>query len=308
MEQLLFLSENYRQCKRSQLTLYGLYRIYRKGICMFHLLELNIAEHRLVMEVPSDTLYTWAARTFCAVPATSYTFASPIDLILSANVGYGQSFDGRPAQISCTAAFIQYWRSDFLIVVSLDYSEATIEAYDLLALNQALLTLYSALITYREWGLLVRATCWIEDGRVLMSADTSSPRPFMTNEKPFAHTLLSDEAALIKVSGDHLRAFNSPFRSGSLRNPLEIHLNGELDECLLNRPTLHSRRIRLSETEAVSRLRHLLAFQALDTHESAKTAAMCRAAVRAVPFYELQAPVPDAFLSQAHEHVYAESV
>lgn len=54
---------------------------------MFHLLELNIAEHRLVMEVPSDTLYTWAARTFCAVPATSYTFASPIDLILSANVG-----------------------------------------------------------------------------------------------------------------------------------------------------------------------------------------------------------------------------
>lgn len=122
---------------------------------------------------------------------------------------YGQSFDGRPAQISCTAAFIQYWRSDFLIVVSRDYSEATIEAYDLLALNQALLTLYSALITYRDWGLLVRATCWIEDGRVLMSADTSSPRPFMTNEKPFAHTLLSDEAALIKVSGDHLRAFNS---------------------------------------------------------------------------------------------------
>lgn len=275
---------------------------------MLHLLELNIAEHLIVMEVPSDTLYTWAVRAFCAVPATSYTFASPIDLILSADLGFGQPFNGKQTQISFSSDTIQYLRSDFLIVASRDYSEATIKAHDTCALNQALMTLYSALITYRKWGLTVQASCWIEDGHAFLLAHSSDYRLSKSTDTPYPHTLLSDAAALLKVSDGRVRVFNSPFRCDSFRNPQEMHLSFELRECHLFRPSINQRRIQLNGAESVSRLLPLLAYQAPCPLETAKLVTMCQAAVRSIPCYELLGPDPDSFRGNSHIPVYEASV
>ncbi|WP_159887046.1 hypothetical protein [Paenibacillus puerhi] len=262
---------------------------------MSYLLELNIAEHRLAVELPSETIYTWALRTFSAVPATSYTFASRLDMIISVNMGYGSPKDSRLPQIRFTADRIRYSQSDLLITASRDCSEAAIEAYDESALEYALILLYNALITQREWGLIVGASTIAEGSKAyLFMLPAGRPEAGFLPPPPKC-ALLSDEVAILKVSGGEVRAFNSPFRKGTCRQPEDIHLTCEVGAYYSQRPSPLIRHSPVGRTDAVQQLQSCLYLKPLDPSDTTKTIAMCRKAIEKVPFYELYAPTHDLF-------------
>ncbi|SDD97378.1 hypothetical protein SAMN02799630_04327 [Paenibacillus sp. UNCCL117] len=256
---------------------------------MSYLLELNIAEHRLAVEFPSDTLCSWAVRTFSAVPATSYTFASPIDMLVSVEMGYGRAWDARLPRIVFTADRVWYSRSDLQLSASRDYAEATIDAYDEAALEHALMVLYNALITQREWGLLVRASSVAEGNKAslfMLPAD----HPDTKRLPQQSGALLADEAAVLKVSGGQVRVFNSPFRQGICRQPQDIHLTYDVGAYYLQRTAPLHHHSPMSRTDAVLQLHSSLLLKPLDPSDTSKTIAMCRKATDKIPFYELYAP------------------
>ncbi|MEK8131986.1 hypothetical protein WMW72_29165 [Paenibacillus filicis] len=262
---------------------------------MSYLLELTIAEHRLAVEFPSDSLCAWAMRTFSAVPATSYTFASPLDMTISVNMGYGTAQDSRLPQIIFTADRVRYSRSDLLIAASRDYSEAFIEAYDERALEHALILLYNALITQREWGLIVSASSVVEENKAYLFMLSSGLQGQSFSPPPAASALLSDQAAILKISGGQVRAFSSPFRKGICRSPQSIHLTYEVGAYYAQHPSPMIHHAPVSRKEAVQQLHGSLYLKPLEPSDSSITKALCRKAIDKVPFYELYAPSDDLF-------------
>jgi hypothetical protein len=262
---------------------------------MSYLLELTIAEHRLAVEFPSDHLCAWAMRTFSAVPATSYTFASPLDMTISVNMGYGTPSDASLPQVIFTADRVRYARSDLLIAASRDYSEATIDAYDEQALEHALILLYNALITRREWGLIVSASSVVEGNKAYLFMLPSGVPGQGFAPPPSASALLSDQAAILRVSDGQVRAFNSPFRKGAHRSPQSIHLTYEVGAYYSQRPSPMIHHAPVGRKEALQQLGNALYLKPLDPGDSSKTVALCRKATDKIPFYELYAPSDDLF-------------
>ncbi|MCZ8522138.1 MULTISPECIES: hypothetical protein [Paenibacillus] len=259
-------------------------------------LYITIAEHQLVMELPSGPLLDWAVPKFSAsvIPPLSSKTEQP-DLHVTVSAPYGQPFRGYDVEIARDETSIRYDRGDYLLTVSRDFRRAEVAVYDDFALNHALMLLYSGFIAYRGWGLMTHASCIAQGSSAYLFAGQSgagkSTAALLSRPRP----VLSDEAALIRVAPDGIRVYNSPFRSDSVWDADERGMSCELKGYHLLRQSLEIKREPIRSSEAMLYLMRTIFYWHFDPQETAKVISMCRTFAEKVPFYELYFQKNDKF-------------
>ncbi|AEI46278.1 hypothetical protein [Paenibacillus mucilaginosus] len=273
-------------------------------------LYFEIAEHRLIMELPAGSLLDWAVPKFSAsvIPPESPVTEQP-DLHITVSAPYGQPFQSYDVEITQDDETIRYDRGDYLLTVSRDFRRAQVAVHDDFALNHALMLLYSGFIAHRGWGLMTHSSCIAQGSSAYLFAGQSgagkSTAALLSRPRP----VLSDEAALIRVAPDGVRVYNSPFRSDSVWNAEERTLNCELKGYHLLRQSLEIKREGIRSSQALMYLMRTIFYWHYDPQETAKVISMCRTFVEKVPFYELYFQKNDKFWKEiSHEQPAAEYV
>ncbi|USK31648.1 hypothetical protein LIT25_13265 [Bacillus sp. F19] len=208
-----------------------------------------------------------------------------IDLSVFIAEGYGQPFKNYDVEISETRNSITFKRADYKITVDPNYTQAELHVHNELALKHALMSLYSSFIVHKNWGILLHSSCVLETNGAHIftghsgagkstAAKLSSPRP-----------LLSDEATIIKIEKDGVRAYDSPFRS-------ELHGHAPVSNTkLLSIDLLHQslsiERNRVDKSSALLALLDKVFYWPSNKEETKKILTMLRFLVEHVDIYDL---------------------
>ncbi|OXM85205.1 hypothetical protein CF651_16535 [Paenibacillus rigui] len=244
----------------------------------------TIGEHLVEFTSSSDRMLAMLAVHFpCHVPAEPLGKAP--DLVIHIEAGYGVSFVDDEVTITEEPGRIRFRRADYLLVTDEAYREARIFVFDELALKHALMNLYSAYIVHHGWGLLLHSSCVIADGRAHLFAGPSGAGKSTVAKLSHPRELLSDEAALVKITPGHMTVFNSPFRS-------ELAATGREQSSTLASVHLlyqaHSnRRIGLSKSEGLLQLLDKIFYWAHSPEETRKVLHAVHVLAGTVPIYEL---------------------
>ena len=150
----------------------------------------------------------------------------PPDLTITIKEGFGIPFTDYEVNINRKENKITFERADYLIEIDTDYRVATISVHDDLALKHSLMNLYSSIIAYHNWGLLIHSSCVVENGEAHIFAGQSGAGKSTSAKLSYPSDLLSDEATILKITSDQVTVYNSPFRS-------ELESNGIKDCCPL---------------------------------------------------------------------------
>ncbi len=135
------------------------------------------------------------------------------DLTILVQGGFGVPFVDDEVKITREYNIITFTRADYVIEVDNEYRHAHIKVHDDLALKHALMNVYSSLIVYHNWGLLIHSSCVKENGQAHIFAGHSGSGKSTTALLSYPRELLSDEATIVKITPDEIMIMNSPFRS-----------------------------------------------------------------------------------------------
>lgn len=179
---------------------------------------ISIAVHKVRIRASAAWIENWFRGLF----PTDDSVAEP-DTVLHVADGYGRPFLGYEVTVDRTSAATAYTRSDYRLRVAKDYAESWLEVRDPLALKHAMVHLYSALIAFRGWGVLIHSSGVADRGNAYLFAGRSgagkSTVALMSRSRP----VLSDEASLVCIPEDgNVRVYDSPFRSDSEANNGEV--------------------------------------------------------------------------------------
>ena len=253
---------------------------------------VRIAEHRLVLTTGSDFVKTFICDKYGASLIESP--AQPeADLVATINDGYGTPFENYDVSVSKSAESIVYERADYRIEADQGYRFACIDVHDDFALKHAMVNLYSAYITQKEWGLLLHSSCLLEKGRAYLFAGHSGAGKSTVVQLSQPRPILSDEATIIKIEGDDVVIYNSPFRSDT-----ELpHIPGTyaLKAIQILRQSMDIRRHRMGGMEGLQQVFKRVFYWAHDPEETKKVFRMCKALAERVPVYELYFQKNDKF-------------
>lgn len=207
------------------------------------------------------------------------------DLVITIKEGYGIPFHDYDVKITNHHNYTLFQRADYLINVDLKYKTATISIHNELALKHALMNLYSSFIVYHNWGLLIHSSCAIENGRAHIFAGQSGAGKSTAAKLSYPRYLLSDEAALVKITPEMVTVFNSPFRS-----ELETDNLGEqvdLASVQVLYQALQNDRAKLSKSDALIQLMDKVFFWPSSQEETKTIMRLLTILVKSVPVYEL---------------------
>lgn len=208
------------------------------------------------------------------------------DLVIKIKEGYGIPFLNYEVEITKRKDKVFFRRADYLIEVDSEYKFATIAAHNEFALKHALMNLYSSFIVYHNWGLLIHSSCAIDNGKAYIFAGQSGAGKSTAAKLSYPRKLLSDEAALIKVSPEKVTVFNSPFRSeleaGNFREQVELASVQILYQALQNN------RAKLTKSDALLHLMDKVFFWPHSLDETKTIMSLLTDLVMTVPVYELQ--------------------
>lgn len=171
---------------------------------------IQIGEHTFQITSHSDSMMHRFERDFHAVADTDDLQPH---MIVHIEDGYGVPFLNFDVEITKQSNRIFYRRADYCIEVDNRFKAACVSVYNAFALKHALMNLYSSFIVYNKWGLLIHSSCVIEEGEAHIFAGRSGTGKSTTAKLSYPRVLLSDEATIVKISGDGSTIFNSPFRS-----------------------------------------------------------------------------------------------
>lgn len=174
-------------------------------------LTMIVGEHLLEVQSDASELMNMFKSNFHCLSEAS--FASKPDLMIQIEEGYGIPFFDYEVAVSKEANKIVFRRADYLIEVDAYYQAAHISVNNELALKHALLTLYSSFIVHHKWGLLLHASCVVDNGEAHLFAGHSGAGKSTAARLSYPRQLLSDEATLVKITPTQITVFNSPFRS-----------------------------------------------------------------------------------------------
>lgn len=242
---------------------------------------LQIADHKFkIIQVSSEFLPFLSER---------FSFTNDqgkgLDLSLRINHGYGDPFEDYDVKIIKKEDHIVYLRKDYFIEVDSSFRNATISAYDELALKHALMNLYSSFILHHNWGLLLHSSCVIADDKAHIFAGHSGAGKSTAARLSAPRELLSDEATLIKITDHSIVIYDSPFRS-------ELETVGHIDHAplssiqLLFQADLNVRN-RIKQSDAFMQLMDKVFYWPYKDDEVVKVLNLLKGIVRNVPVYDL---------------------
>lgn len=273
-----------------------------------HKLELTIAEHHIEIDVASDTFKDWLIHKFAAKLVVDYFLLNNVNLSILVIDVFGTPFESYNVEITYNDELITYLRNDYRIQVTRDFSKAFISAYDEFALNHAMMALYSAFIAHHNWGVMTHSSCIVDHDNTHLFAGQSGAGKSTIAMLSEPRMILSDEAALVKVSNERVQVFNSPFRSDSVWEAHQIGYHYDLKGYHLLRQSQQIRREPIHKTEALIYLMNTIFYWAYLPEETAKVVSMCRMLVNAVPFYDLYFQKNDLFWREIHEHTHEQYI
>ncbi|WP_248927127.1 hypothetical protein [Paenibacillus hamazuiensis] len=245
---------------------------------------VRIAEHRLVLGTESDFVKAFICQKYGASLIESEILPEA-DIAVSIFDGYGGPFVDYNVNVTTADEVIVYKRADYLIEADKEYREARIHVYDDFALKHAMVNLYSAYITRKEWGLLIHSSCLLEHGKAYMFAGHSGAGKSTVVRLSQPRPILSDEATIVKIAGDETVIYNSPFRSDT--DLPDIAGTYPLTAIQILRQSLDIRRLRMGGMEGLQQIFQRVFYWAHDPEETKKVFRMCSKLTGHVPVYEL---------------------
>jgi hypothetical protein len=207
------------------------------------------------------------------------------DLILSITGNYGIPFVNYDVSIKKETNKITYNRADYQVEIDGSFQQATILAYNELALKHAFMNLYSAFIVHRNWGLLVHSSCAVEQGTAHLFAGHSGAGKSTVALLSEPRSLLSDEATILKITKDCVIIYDSPFRSEL--KPANLKHSYPLKSIQLLNQALQNERIPLQHADALIHLIDKVFYWPHCAEEITKIIQLLKLLVKQVPTYEL---------------------
>jgi hypothetical protein len=245
-------------------------------------IHIKIGEHILLVTCSSEILLKTFDKNFMSLDVSNNIQPN---MHIHIQGDFGVPFVNYDMSITEEDNIISYKRADYLIKVDTDYTSASLFVYDELALNHALLNLYSSFIVHHNWGLLIHSSCVRENGKSHIFAGHSGAGKSTAAKLSAPRELLSDEATLLKVTPNEVTVFNSPFRS-------ELDSDGELiviplASIQLIHQAIQNKRTELKRSEAFSLLMDKVFFWNRTPEETKKVLHLLVLLVQNVPAYEL---------------------
>lgn len=253
---------------------------------------IQIAKHRIFVSTRDDRVMDWIGEQFRRIAPLEPENGAP-DLYVRIASGYGQPAVNLEVDIRREGSRVIYRRDDFLLETDDTYNRATIQVHDDVALNHALLTLYSAHVVHHRWGLVLHASCIVEDGRGYLFAGQSGAGKSTVAMLSHPRTVLSDEAAIVCLEEDTPLVYDSPFRSDSeatfAADPVP------LDGIHLLTQSLMIERKPIKQADLVYRVMDKIFYWAADPQETVKLIALAGKLAERVPAYDLYFQKNDRF-------------
>lgn len=242
-----------------------------------------IGEHRVRFENVSKNLEPFFLRNY-AIRAEPSDVKPEIAIRLEE--GFGVPFLDYEVNIEQRSNRVIFRRADYLIEANPDFSGARISVYNEFALKHALVNFYSAYIVHHQWGLLLHASCVIDQGRAHLFTGQSGAGKSTAAKLSLPRKLLADEAAIVKITADRLIVFNSPFRS-------ELEATNTEDSCALAgihilHQALHHERLKLVKSNGFLQLIDKVFYWKYSAAETNKVFGLLRTLADAAPIYELR--------------------
>lgn len=245
-------------------------------------LTLKIGEHFMQVMCASSDVIHMLKKHF---QYFDHSFEYQPDLFILLTDGYGTPFVDYEVHIVEEGHQISFHRADYSIQVDADYKHATVAVHDELALKHALMNLYSSFIVHHNWGLLIHSSCAIEEGRAHIFMGHSGAGKSTAAKLSYPRKLLSDEAAILKITEESVTVFNSPFRS-ELQST-DHQESYPLASIQLLVQSLSNKRLKLKKSEALLQITDKVFFWSYKAEEPAKIFRLLKLVVNEVPVYEL---------------------
>jgi hypothetical protein len=245
-------------------------------------IQTKIGEHCFLIKSDSNKLTAFLARNFlCRIHVPKQL----PDMIITIHEGYGVPFKNYNVTTIEELNNVSFIRADYHLKVSVDYKQADLFVHDEFALKHALMNLYSSFIVHHQWGLLLHSSCAVEDGKAHIFTGHSGAGKSTAAKLSQPRQLLSDEAAILKITKEEISVFNSPFRS-------EIEAEGENETYTLRSiQLLHqsqtNQRIQLKKSEALLHLMDKVFYWSYKSEETTKILGLLKELINHVTVYEL---------------------
>ncbi|SDC02275.1 hypothetical protein SAMN02799630_02456 [Paenibacillus sp. UNCCL117] len=254
-------------------------------------IEVDIADHHVVFETQSEWIAAYIRDKFAelAVEASG----AEADLYIAVEDGYGEAFVDYDVAAERDGERVIYTRTDYRIELDSSYRTAQVGVYDDFALKHALVNVFSAFLTHREWGLLVHSSCMLQSGRSYLFAGHSGAGKSTVAQLSYPRPILSDEATLLRITEEGVQVYTSPFRSDT-RMP-ELKGPYPLAAVQFLRQSPENRRVPVSKVEGVVGLMNRVFYWAHDPEETRKVLRLCRKLIEHVPAYDLHFQKNDTF-------------
>jgi hypothetical protein len=256
------------------------------------LFKVCIADHVIGFSTESEMAAQYIMKHFRPLLLEASDPCTP-DLYVMIEEGYGVPFVDYEVEILSGPETVVYVRKDYRIEADPTYYKALIEVFDEFALKHALLNLYSAFLTSREWGLVIHSSCLVQGGEAYLFAGHSGAGKSTVARLSRPRPILSDEATIIRLDAQGVLVYNSPFRSDtdmpSLTEPYRLQAVHLLHQASYNK------RFPLAKMDAVLKLLQRVFYWAHDPKETKKLMTMCKTLVERVPVYELSFQKNDTF-------------
>lgn len=242
---------------------------------------IKIADHKFKIIQASNEFLPFLSKRF----SFAIGEGNVPDLSLRINHGYGEHFEDYDVKIIKKENHIVYLRKDYFIEVDSSFRNATISAYDELALKHALMNLYSSFILHHNWGLLLHSSCVIDGDKAHIFAGHSGAGKSTAARLSAPRELLSDEATLIKVSDRSIRIYDSPFRSELETVGYKLHVT--LSSIQLLFQDKFNERSQVKQSDAFMQLMDKVFYWPYKEDEVVRVLDFLKKIVRNVPVYDL---------------------
>lgn len=243
---------------------------------------IKIADHNFKITYPSGR----SANSFYIIYQSFLgALSEPADMSITITQGYGLPFQNYDVFIAESDEEIVFQRADYLIEVDPDYTKAKIYFHDELALKHAMMNLYSAFIVHNNWGLLIHSSCAVENGQGHIFSGHSGAGKSTAAKLSLPRQLLSDEAAILKITDTSVTVYDSPFRS-------ELQAIGKMETApLASINLLHqawsNQRTGLKKSRALIQLMDKVFYWSYKQEETANILQLLQLLVEQVSVYDL---------------------
>ena len=243
--------------------------------------KLKVSEHFLDVHSKKSKPLEWLGKYYPFLADDSYD----TDISVEVTDGYGIPFINFEVEITKKQNKKIYRRADYLIEIDSEYKNVKLAVHDEFAFKHALMNLYSAYIVDQNWGLMIHSSCVLVDGYAHIFSGYSGAGKSTAAKLSFPRQLLSDEAALVKITPEQITVFDSPFRS-------ELKSQGNIKQSPLKSIQLlvqssSNKRIILKKSEALIDLMDKVFFWTNNSADTIQIMSLMLQLVKNVPVYEL---------------------